>query len=159
MPNFKNNFFAFRRAYFTYENKISDKLKFRFRYDADNTANGPRSTSRQATKDDKLRPFIKHLYLEWSNFLPNSSLKVGMTETLTFKLGRGPLGLPERRQDPHGRLQGHHREGDRRDRADLGASLTGTLGKDFRYGVMVSNGAHYSHPEGDKYKKLMAQVR
>lgn len=34
----KNNFFAFRRAYFTYENKINDNLKFRFRYDADNTA-------------------------------------------------------------------------------------------------------------------------
>jgi hypothetical protein len=35
----KNSFFAFRRAYFTYENKINDNLKFRFRFDADNTAN------------------------------------------------------------------------------------------------------------------------
>jgi hypothetical protein len=34
-----NNQFIFRRAYFTYENKISDNLKFRFRFDADNTAN------------------------------------------------------------------------------------------------------------------------
>ena len=34
-----NNFFVFRRAYFTYENKINDNLKFRFRIDADNTAN------------------------------------------------------------------------------------------------------------------------
>ncbi len=27
-----NNQFVFRRAYFTYENKISDNLKFRFRH-------------------------------------------------------------------------------------------------------------------------------
>ena len=34
-----NSQFVFRRAYFTYENKINDNLKFRFRLDADNTAN------------------------------------------------------------------------------------------------------------------------
>ena len=38
-PAYKNDFFAFRRAYFTYENKVNDNLRFRFRYDADNTAN------------------------------------------------------------------------------------------------------------------------
>ena len=34
-----SNQFLFRRAYFTYENKINNNLKFRFRLDADNTAN------------------------------------------------------------------------------------------------------------------------
>jgi hypothetical protein len=66
-----NNQFAFRRAYLTYENKISDNLKFRFRIDADNTANvtgvtltGSPVTGAATTRDDKLRPFIQHLYLE-----------------------------------------------------------------------------------------------
>src|SRR4030043_1801076 len=69
----KNNFFAFRRAYFTYENKINDNLKFRFRYDADSTANltSVDLTKGSTKKDDNLRPFIKHLSLEYSNLLPN----------------------------------------------------------------------------------------
>ncbi|MCK7476892.1 MAG: hypothetical protein M0C28_04630 [Candidatus Moduliflexus flocculans] len=36
--------------------------------------------------DGKLRPFMKHLYLEYANFLvPKMVLNVGMIETLTFK--------------------------------------------------------------------------
>src|SRR4030042_3932435 len=35
----KNSFFTSRRPISTYENKINDNLKFRFRYDADRTAN------------------------------------------------------------------------------------------------------------------------
>jgi hypothetical protein len=83
-----NNQFIFRRAYFTYENKINDNLKFRFRLDADNTANVTGVSAGTVSKaDDKLRPFIKHLYFEWSNFLTKDmTLKVGMTETLTFNL-------------------------------------------------------------------------
>ena len=29
-PGYRNNFFQFRRAYFTYENRIGDRLRFRF---------------------------------------------------------------------------------------------------------------------------------
>src|SRR4030065_2540982 len=72
----KNSFFPFRRAYFTYENKINDNLKFRFRYDADNTANltSVDVMTGSTKKDDKLRPFIKHLYLQYDNLIPNASL-------------------------------------------------------------------------------------
>jgi hypothetical protein len=88
-----SNQFVFRRAYFTYENKINDNLKFRFRLDADNTANvtgvsltGSPVSGVSLSKDDKLRPFIKHLYLQYDNFLvPMMTLNVGMIETLTFK--------------------------------------------------------------------------
>ncbi|TFG58733.1 MAG: hypothetical protein E4H35_00005, partial [Candidatus Aminicenantes bacterium] len=55
-----NNAFLFRRAYFTYENKINDNLKFRFRFDADNTANvtgvtltGSPVSGVSQSKDDK----------------------------------------------------------------------------------------------------------
>ncbi len=77
-----NNKFNFRRAYFTYENKISDVLKFRFRYDADYIT----AVDAKGTKDDKLRPFLKHLYVDYAGLFPNSSLKIGMIETLTFKI-------------------------------------------------------------------------
>jgi hypothetical protein len=43
--------------------------------------------------------------------------------------------------------------------ADIGASLTGSMAKFARYGVMFYNGAGYSHPEGDKYKKIAGNVQ
>ena len=43
--------------------------------------------------------------------------------------------------------------------ADLGVSLQGTISKELRYAVQATNGAGYSHPEGDGYKKVMTQVQ
>ncbi|MDH7511712.1 MAG: hypothetical protein QHH14_02055 [Clostridiales bacterium] len=156
----KDNFFAFRRAYFTYENKINDNLKFRFRYDADNTANitSVDFAKGSTKKDDKLRPFIKHLYFDYAGLIPNSSLKVGMTETLTFKPAEDRWGyrsVAKTLLDGYKDVTGVDIDATS---ADLGASLTGSLAKYVRYGLMVSNGSHYSHAENDKWKKLMAQV-
>jgi hypothetical protein len=156
-----NNKFNFRRAYFRYENKISDLLKFRLTYDADNTANitavdfGKASTK----KDDKLRPFIKHLYLDYSGLLPNSSLKIGMIETLTFKLAEDEWGyrsVAKTLVDGYKDVTGVDI---RASSADIGANLTGAISKAIRYGFMVSNGEGYTHPELNKFKKFSGQVR
>jgi hypothetical protein len=156
----KNNFFAFRRAYFTYENKINDNLKFRFRYDADNTANITSIDFAKAStkKDDKLRPFIKHLYFEYSGLLPNSALKVGMTETIQFKIAEDRWSyrsVAKTIMDGYKDVTGVDVDAPS---ADLGVSLTGSLAKYVRYGVMVSNGAGYSHAESDKFKKFAAHL-
>jgi hypothetical protein len=160
-----SNQFVFRRAYFTYENKINDNLKFRFRLDADNTANvtgvglsggQPAATS----KDDKLRPFIKHLYFEWSNFLlPNQTLRVGMEETLTFKLAEDRWNyrsVAKTLTDGYKDVTGVDIKATS---ADIGVSLQGSLVKYLRYGVQVSNGAAYSHAENDKYKKFEGNLQ
>jgi hypothetical protein len=156
-----DNRFIFRRAYFTYENKISDKLKFRFRYDADNTANVTSVDFVKASvkKDDKMRPFIKHLYLDYAGLLPNSSLKVGMIETLTFKLAEDEWGyrsVAKTLVDGYKDVTGVDI---RASSADLGASLTGTISKAIRYGFMVSNGEGYSHAEANKFKKFSGNLR
>jgi hypothetical protein len=156
----KNNFFAFRRAYFTYENKINDNLKFRFRYDADNTANLTSVDIKTGStkKDDKLRPFIKHIYLEYSGLLPNSSLKIGMTETIQFKIAEDRWAyrsVAKTIMDGYKDITGVEVDAPS---ADLGASLTGSLAKYVRYGFMVSNGCGYSHAESDKFKKVAGQV-
>src|SRR4030042_243281 len=53
---------------------------------AQQTFNTPIYLTKGSTKkDDKFRPFIKHLYLDYAGLLPNSSLKIGMTPTLTFE--------------------------------------------------------------------------
>ncbi len=159
----KDNYFAFRRAYFTYENKISDRLKFRFRLDADNTANvvgvtvDPETGAVSTKTDDKMRPFIKNVYLEYSNLVPNSALRAGMIETLTFKSAEDRWGyrsVAKTLMDGYKDVTGADIHASS---ADLGASLTGSVGKYFKYGAMVSNGSGYSHAETDKYKKVMFQ--
>jgi hypothetical protein len=162
-----NNQFVFRRAYFTYENKISDNLKFRFRLDADNTANvtgvsltGTPVSGTSLSKDDKLRPFIKHLFFEWSNFLlENQTFRVGMEETLTFNLSEARWGyrsVAKTLIDGYKDITGVDINASS---ADIGASLQGSATKYIRYGVQVVNGPGYSHVETDKYKKFSGQLQ
>jgi hypothetical protein len=151
-----NNKFAFRRAYFTYENRINDILKFRFRLDADNTANITSIDFAKAStkKDDKLRPFMKHLYLDWAGLLPNSSLKIGMVETQAFKVAEDRWGyrsVAKTILDGYKDITGVDT---RTSSADIGVNLTGSINKYLRYGAMVMNGEGYSHPELNKYKKF-----
>ncbi len=162
-----SNQFVFRRAYFTYENKINDNLKFRFRLDADNTANvtgvsltGSPVTGASLGKDDKLRPFVKHLYLEYTDFIvPKMVLNVGMIETLTFKPAEERWGL---RSVAKTLLDGY-KDITKREilatSADLGATLKYSFSKYFRVTAGVYNGAGYSHAENDQFKKLQLQAQ
>jgi len=159
-----SNQFVFRRAYFTYENKISDNLKFRFRLDADNTANVTGVTVSGTTvttkTDDKLRPFIKHLYLEWSNFLVKDlTLRVGMIETLTFKLSEERWGYRSVAKTLVDGYKDITSTDIKSSSADIGVSLGTSLSKYIRVNGMVSNGAAYSHAENDQYKKFSANVQ
>ena len=161
-----SNQFVFRRAYFTYENKINDNLKFRFRLDADNTANitgvnvNFGSSSVSTSKDDKLRPFIKHLYLEYSNFLvPKAVLNIGMIETLTFKPAEERWGLRSVAKT----ITDGYKDITKRDilatSADIGATLKYSFAKYFRVAAGVYNGTHYSHAENDQFKKVQLQAQ
>ncbi len=160
-PGYKNNFFTFRRAYFTYENRIGERLRFRFRYDADNTANITSVDFKKSTtaKDDKLRPFIKHLYFELADFLvKNTRLRVGMADTLTWKPAEDKWNY---RSVAKTLLDGYKdvtKEDIDATSADLGIWYGGNLNQYLRWAFMVSNGSHYSHVENDKYKKLMGQI-
>ncbi len=139
--------FKFRRAYFTLEHKISDKFKFRFRTDADRKA------------DDKLRVFLKHAYLEWKDLIPESKLYIGMAATPTKELAEavwGYRGVEKTLMDVYKDQTGESVDFSS---ADLGFALKGKIVKQLNYHVMVSNGAGYSHPEGDKYKKFAAQLQ
>jgi hypothetical protein len=162
-----NNQFVFRRAYFTYQNKINDFLSFRFTLDADNTANvtgvsltGTPVTGASLTKDDKLRPYLKYIYFEWSNFLiQNQTLRVGMEYTLTFKMAEDVWSyrsVVKTLLDGYKDITGVDINASS---ADIGASLQGSMTKYVRYGVQVVNGAGYTHLETDKYKKFSGQLQ
>ncbi len=162
-----NNQFIFRRAYFTYENKISDNLKFRFRFDADNTANvtgisltGTPVSGTSLKKDDKLRPYIKHLYLEYSDFLiPKMVLNAGMIETLTFKPAEerwGYRSVAKTLVDGYKDITGVEINATS---ADIGATLKYSFAKFFRAAVGYYNGYGYSHAENNQYKEVELQAQ
>jgi len=159
--NSLTNKFHFRRAYFTYENKISDSLKFRFRFDADNTANitSVDFTNKKTKFDDKLRPFMKHLYLEWSNDFLQSKVNVGMIETLAFKLAEDRWGyrsVAKTLLDGYKDITGVEVDATS---ADIGVSWKGTLLRQLRFGLAVHNGSAYSHAETDKFKKFSGYLQ
>jgi hypothetical protein len=162
-----SNAFLFRRAYFNYENKINNKLKFRFRLDADNTANvtavtlsGSPVTGVSTSKDDKLRPFMKHLFLEYSDFLiPKMILNIGMIETLTFKPAEERWGLRSVAKT----ITDGYKDITKKDilstSADIGATLKYSFAKYFRVAAGLYNGTHYSHAENDQFKKVQLQAQ
>lgn len=158
------NQFRFRRAYFRYENKISDVLSFRLTYDADNTANitgatlGGTPPAIATKKDDKLRPFIKHLWLDYSGLLPASSLRIGMVNTLTFQIAEDKWGyrsVAKTMADIYKDITGADI---RVSSADLGFNFTEMPMKELRWGVSIVSGEGYSHPEYDKFKKYAGYI-
>ena len=162
-----SNQFVFRRAYFNYENKINDNLKFRFRLDADNTANvtgvtltGSPVSGVSLGKDDKLRPFMKHLFLEYSNFLiPKMVLNVGMIETLTFKPSEDRWGLRSVAKTFVDGYKDVTKKEIYATSADIGATLKYSFNKYFRMAAGYYNGGGYGHAENDQYKEIELQAQ
>lgn len=160
-PGYKNNFFQFRRAYLTYENRIGDRLRFRFRFDADNTANVTSVDFKKSTtsKDEKLRPYMKHLYAEVSDFLlPNFRLRVGMVDTLTFKPAEDKWGYRSVAKTIVDGYKDITAEDIDATSADIGLWYGGSFNKYLRLAFMVSSGAGYTKTENDKYKKFAGQL-
>ncbi|KAA3618320.1 MAG: hypothetical protein D8M58_20685 [Calditrichaeota bacterium] len=145
--NGQDNGFMFRRAYLTINKTINDDFSVRFRTDADRKA------------DDKLRPFVKHLYLKWKDLLPSSALYVGISGTPTWGVAEkvwGYRGLSKTVMDNFKGVTGTSASASS---ADVGLALKGSvMDKKVAYHAMLANGAHYSHPENDKYKKAYLSV-
>jgi hypothetical protein len=156
-----SNQFRFRRAYFTYENKINDFLKFRFRLDADNQNNVTSADFKAGTvkQDKKMRPFVKHLYLDWAGLLPDSSLKVGMVDTLPFKLAEDRWGYRSVAKTIADNYKDVTGVDIRCSSADLGFNFQVPVNEYLRLATMVVNGDGYSNPAGSKFKKIGGQVQ
>jgi hypothetical protein len=149
------NSFSFRRAYFRYDNKVNDRLSFRLTFDADTV----KAVNASGSPDDKFRPFVKHLYFEYADLIPKSVIRVGMADTLTFKVAEDKWGfrsVAKTLVDGYSDITG---KGVDATSSDLGLSLLGAVSKQVRYGVAVTTGAAYNHPEGDRFKKVMGQLQ
>lgn len=141
----KRNGFQLRRAYFTYDRDLSEKFTMRFRLEM----NSPDLTRTQSFgTSSQLTPYIKHAYLRWNNFIPQSKLSFGLIGTPTFTLAEEAWGyravektvMDFRRIAPS---------------SDLGMSMEGKLTKSgvLNYQIFVANGTGTSS-ETDKSKRL-----
>ncbi|MCX8159479.1 MAG: hypothetical protein N3G18_00920 [Candidatus Saccharicenans sp.] len=154
-PNFKNNFMQFRRVYFRYDNKINDNISFRLTLDGDTV----KAVDASGKADDKFRPYLKHMYLQINNLIPEADIKIGMADTITFKMAEDRWGyrsVAKTLLDGYKDITGKDIDATS---ADIGISLTGKLVRQVRYGVMLSSGEGYSKPEKDKHKKISSYLQ
>jgi hypothetical protein len=145
--NFLSDGFMFRRGYLTINRMLNETFSVRFRTDIDRKA------------DDKLRPFIKNLYIEWANLVPQSKLYIGMSNTPIKEIAEEYWGYRAVIKSMTDLYKTAVVTGDMdANTADLGFALKGSLGKNYGYHAMISNGSGYSKPEKDTYRKLSLSI-
>jgi len=132
------NGFWFRRIYFTYNNKLSDTIKMRFRLET--TSPGQLGTSALLT------PFVKDAYLSFK--LGQSELVVGIQGPPSFEQLEGVWGWRPLEKTP---LDLQRWTSSR----DFGISFKG--GKSFVYHFMLANGSS-NKAEVDKGKKIFGSL-
>ncbi len=153
--NGQDNGFLFRRAYLTIDKTIDENFSVRFRTDVDRVS----AINAKDKPDDKLRPFVKHLYLKWKNLLPSSALYVGISGTPTWGISEKVWGYRGLRKTVWDNFKSVTGASASASSADVGLALKGSLmDKKIAYHAMVANGSHYSHPENDSYKKAYLSV-
>lgn len=137
------NGFWIRRAYLTYDNNFAESLTARFRLEM----NSPGDFS----TNQKLEPFVKDLYLDWS-INQNHSLIAGLSSTPTWGLVESVWGYRSVEKSP----SDLHKLGSSR---DFGLALKGELGErgKLKYHAMVGNGSG-TGAETNKWKKYMLSL-
>jgi len=137
------NGFWTRRVYFTYDNNFAESLTARFRLEM----NSPGDFS----TNQKLEPFVKDLYLNWS-INQNHSLIAGLSSTPTWGLVESVWGYRSVEKSP----SDLHKLGSSR---DFGLALKGQLGEagSLKYHAMVGNGSG-TGAETNKWKKYMLSL-
>lgn len=146
--------FQLRRAYFTYDNDISEQFTSRFRLEADQGAGTSSSVTGDELYGGKIGVFVKDAYLTWKNVFEGSNLTFGMQPTPAYEVSEAAWGYRSL-EKTIGDLRGFV------DSRDLGLSLKGKILEDgsLNYWVMVGNGAGTSKPESDKYKRYYAHIQ
>ncbi|MCC7263826.1 MAG: hypothetical protein IT369_15035 [Candidatus Latescibacteria bacterium] len=137
-PAEKQNGFQFRRVYFTYDLKWSDKVTGRFRLEANDAGFG---------KKDKMVPYVKESSVTWKQ--AQGSLSAGLVPTLSWALQEKVWGyrpIEKTIMDLRGKGTA----------VDLGVSWTRKLGAANSVSVMLSNG-NGTAAETDNDKKIALQ--
>ncbi len=136
----KRNAFRFRRLYLTYQKDIATDFAIRFRLEAKDAG---------FAQGAKMRPFVKHSYLQWKRVLGDAELYLGLSGTPTWAVAEKVWGY---RSVAKTALDWNAIGSS----ADLGAALKGGAGR-LSYHLMVGNGTGQG-PEDDHGKKFYGSL-
>lgn len=132
------NGFGYRRLYLTTDFTLSDAFSGRARLEA---------------KDSDIHPFVKDLYLKWSNLWGEGhALVFGLSAPPVFRVSEAVWGyrsLEKTLLDRNGIASSR----------DMGVAASGPITPDgtLQYGVMVANNSGVN-AETDKYKRVYGQI-
>lgn len=131
----------FRRLYFTYDHKLSSRFKLRVRFEAN-------SEGDFATKD-KIAPYIKDLYIQWTK--NGHSIILGISPTPTFSKVEKFWGYRSVEKTPLDLYKMAHSR-------DTGIALKGKFARGkIYYHLMFANGEG-NKSEFNKQKKVMGAI-
>jgi hypothetical protein len=135
--------FELRRIHFYYDYTFSEIFSSRFQIEGN---------SKSIDSEKRHGFYVKSVYLEWKNLIPQSSLFIGLVPTPTWLKVEGSWGyrsIEKTITDFHG--LGSH--------TDIGVHLKGTLVSDWsmNYSLMIGNGTGLK-PENNKYKKYYTSL-
>lgn len=136
----KRNAFRFRRLYFTYQEDIATDFAIRFRLEAKDAGFG---------QGEKMRPFVKHSYVQWKQALGAADLYLGLSGTPTWAVAEKVWGYRSIAKT----VLDQNKIGSS---ADLGAALKGKADR-LRYHLMIGNGPGQG-PEDDHGKKFYGSL-
>ena len=136
----KRNAFRFRRLYFTYQEDLATDFAIRFRLEAKDAG---------FAQGEKMRPFVKHSYLQWKKALGAADLYLGLSGTPTWAVAEKVWGYRSIAKT----VLDQNKIGSS---ADLGAALKGKAAR-LSYHLMVGNGPGQG-PEDDHGKKFYGSL-
>jgi hypothetical protein len=132
--------FWFRRIYLTYDQKVTDEMDIRVRFEAANAGN--------FVSGDRLEPFLKDAYMSWKK--GRTTTRLGLSITPAYESLENAWGYRAVEKTP---LDLQRWTGTR----DLGVAVKGSFDKAarFRFHTMYGNGAD-TGTETNEGKKLAA---
>lgn len=128
--------FGISRAYFTYQNKLSDHLKYKFQTDID-YGHSP------------MNVYLKAAQMDWSS--PIGKISLGLQGLNIFSVQEKTWGLRYLEKSPMDQYKWASS-------ADMGIGYANTFAKQLHLSVMVINGAGYKSAETDSYKRETLQL-
>jgi len=132
-----SNQFEYRRIYFTFDKKMSEKLSYKFQTDVSRT-----------NDDGRLTVFIKNAKIDWKT--DYGMIVIGVQEMNVFAIQRNTWGY--RSIDKTAMNKNNWAS-----TADLGIGYYNNF-HNFNYSVLITNGTGFKLPENDSYKKISTQI-
>lgn len=130
------NEFGLKRVYFTYQQEISDGIKYKFQTDID-------------YKHDPKNLYLKIAKIDWSS--PIGKLTFGLQGMNVFNIQEKTWGyrfIEKSAMDQRKFASS----------ADLGVGYSTTFANRIHFSTLYTNGTGYKKPENDSYKKLSIQA-